>query len=58
MYILAESMTWAQINQALKPFGYFVSYLNKLIFQHGRIVARMVDKRQVINYIQDRVRLG
>ena len=58
MYILAESMSWSQINEALKPMGYYVSNLTNVIMKDGRIVAKMKNKRQAINFIQDRVRLG
>lgn len=55
MALLAESMTWAQINQALGRYGYSVCYMNKTISKDGVPVAPMTSKRQLINYIHDRM---
>lgn len=55
MAFLAESMSWEQINQALSRFGYHADYMNKTISKDGEFVAPMKSKRQLINYIHDRM---
>ena len=55
MAYLAESMTWEQINQALSRFGYYACYKAKTISKDGLIVAPMKSKRQLINFIHDRM---
>lgn len=52
---LVNSMSWEQLNEVVKQYGYFFSNLTNVILKNGRIVAHIKSKQQAINYVIDRV---
>jgi len=54
MPFLQRSMSWDQLNEAVKRYGYLFSPKTRIIYKNGKLVSKLIDKQQAINYVIDR----
>lgn len=52
---LSTTMTWQQINESIAKHGYYISVSRGLILKDNKLVAKMINKNQAIQYVEDRV---